>query len=88
MPSFDVFKGEFVNGEEPAARTADIESALSCVEALGICAPGRYVIVMQQTRHPFYLDVDSTGHMTVPKTHSSDEDVHAFVMQRMLEQVH
>ena len=87
VATFDVFKGELVNGEEPAARTADIESALSCVEALGICAPGRYVIVSQQTTSRFYLEVDSTGHMSVPKTHSSEDQIRTLAQQRMLEEL-
>ena len=50
---------------QAVAQARDIESAISRVEALGICTPGRYLIVSEATGNKFYLDADANGTVTM-----------------------
>ena len=63
---FHIFKTGDACKTEPLAQARDIDIAIWLVEALGICAPGRYLIVSQVTGNKFYLDADARGTVTMP----------------------
>ena len=62
---FHILRIDAACNTQAVAQAGDIDSAISRVGALGICTPGRYLIVSEATGNKFYLDADANGIVTM-----------------------